>query len=110
MFTMTVLIMTSVFAAVAIAAMSVMVTQTSPTLESALASPFGTVGVSASDTLEGGMNYRIFPPSRPGEWQIMSCESIREAEQTLDSLENHGVVEREMLALSNNCFAVRWKV
>jgi hypothetical protein len=110
MFTTTVLLMGTVFAAAAIAAMAVMVVQTAPALETGVASPFGQTGTCSADTLEGGMNFRIFPPAKPGEWQILSCDTIREAEMTLDSLENHGVKDREMLALSNNCFAVRWKV
>lgn len=98
-----------VFAA-AIAAVSVAVTR-SAVAEPILASPFGRLGNgdAAADTLQGGVACRVFPPSKPGEWQIMTCDSLRDVEHTLDSLENHGIRNREVECLSNACFAVRWK-
>ena len=110
MFTMTFATITLVVFAAAIAAISVAVSY-SAVAEPILASPFGRVGSSfpAEDTLEGGMACRVFPTAKPGEWQVMTCESLRDVEHTLDSLENHGVRNREVVAMSNACFAVRWK-
>lgn len=110
MITMTFATISFVVFAAAIAAVSVAVTR-SAVAEPVLASPFGRVGSAdaAADTLEGGTAYRIFPPAKPGEWQIMTCDSLRDVENTLDSLEGHGIRDREVVCLSNACFAVRWK-
>lgn len=107
MLTMTILITGTILAAAAVAVMSVIATEA--TAEAALASPFGVVGTASADTLEGGMHFCVYPPAQPGEWQLLSCDTLQEAEYTLDSLENHGVKDRELVALSNSCFAVRWK-
>jgi hypothetical protein len=110
MFTMTFATITLVVFAAAIAAVSVAVTR-SAVAEPVLASPFGHVGGpdAAADTLAGGTHCHVFPPAQPGEWQILTCDTLREVEDTLDSLEGHGILEREVVCLSNACFAVRWK-
>ncbi|MFO0936485.1 MAG: hypothetical protein U0798_08250 [Gemmataceae bacterium] len=110
MFTMTFFTISLVVLAATIAAFSVAVTR-SAVAEPVLASPFGRVGTgnAAEDTLEGGLTCRVFPQAKPGEWQVMTCDSLREVEHTLDNLENHGVTEREVVAMTNSCFAVRWK-
>jgi hypothetical protein len=110
MMTFTLMTVGLVTLAAAMAAVCVMMTQT-PVAESAVASPFsaGSRNDPSADTLEGGTAYRVFPLAQPGEWQIATCDSLAEVEDMLDSLENHGVTHREMLTLSNSCFAVRWK-
>jgi opacity protein-like surface antigen len=114
MFTMMFLVMTIVLMASAVAAASVIATR-SNLIEPAVATPgvaipFETKKFNASsDTMQGQYNVNVFPQPQPGEWQVMQLESLREVEQTLDSLECHGVLNREVVTMSNNCFAVRWK-
>ncbi|MFO0850087.1 MAG: hypothetical protein U0871_16255 [Gemmataceae bacterium] len=43
------------------------------------------------------------------EWQVATLHSLSDVEDLLDSLENHGVTERDVTALSNDTFAVRWR-
>ena len=46
--------------------------------------------------------------NRP-DWKLATMDSLREAEDLLDYLENHNINDREFHTLANNCFAVRWK-
>ena len=110
MFTVTFATITFVIFAAAVAALSVTM-QRAPVAEKILTSPFGLVGSAypSEDTLEGGMTCRVFQPSKTGEWQLKTCDTLREVENTLDSLENHGILEREVVVMSNSCFALRWK-
>ena len=48
-------------------------------------------------------------PAPPAAWQIATASSLGEVEDILDSLEAHGVTEREVVTLQNNMFAVRWR-
>ena len=110
MITMTFATISIVLFAATIAAMSVVATR-SAVSEAAFASPFGSIGLrdQSADTLQGGTAFRVFPPAAPGEWQVLTCDTLRDVENTLDSLENHGIRDREVVAMSNSCFAVRWK-
>lgn len=110
MITMTFLTISFVVFAAAIAATSVAMSR-STVCEPAFASPFTHVGVrdQSADTMEGGTALSVYPASQPGEWQVLTCDTLRDVENTLDSLENHGVMEREVVAMANACFAVRWK-
>ena len=110
MFTITYALITLMIFAGAVAAVSVAVSR-STVAEPALASPFGRVGSGdpAADTLEGGVAYKVYPAAKPGEWQILTCDSLRDVEDAIDNLENTGILERDVVALANNCFAVRWK-
>lgn len=110
MFTATFALITLLIFVAAVSAASVAVSRAA-VAEPALASPFGRVGTSdpAADTLEGGVAYKVYPAAKPGEWQILTCDSLRDVEDALDNLENNGILERDVVALANNCFAVRWK-
>lgn len=107
--TMTLLTLGFIFTTAAMAAMCVVATRSS-LLEPAVASPYGGLRADPSnDTLCGAVNMTVYPPALPGEWQTLQLSSLHEVEQTLDSLENHGVLNREVVTMGNDCFAVRWK-
>ena len=110
MFTVTFALISLLIFVAAMAATSVAIGR-SAVAEPILASPFGKVGSAdpAADTLEGGVAYKVYPAAKPGEWQILTCDSLRDVEDALDNLENNGILERDVVALANNCFAVRWK-
>jgi hypothetical protein len=111
MFTATYALITLLIFVAAVSAVSVVVSR-GTVAEPALASPFGRVVPSAdpaADTLEGGVAYKVYPAAKPGEWQILTCDSLRDVEDALDNLENNGILEHDVVALANNCFAVRWK-
>jgi hypothetical protein len=44
-----------------------------------------------------------------GEWHLTTVNDLTAAEELLDSLENQGFAERELVVLGNSCFAVRWR-
>ena len=48
-------------------------------------------------------------PAPVAAWRIATATSLGEVEDLLDSLEAHGVTEREVVTLQNNMFAVRWR-
>jgi hypothetical protein len=49
-------------------------------------------------------------PGEPcGEWQLTTVACLTDAEELLDTLENQGVAERELVVLGNSTFAVRWR-
>ena len=64
----------------------------------------------SADTLAGSseMVKTQFAPRQP-EWQTATLHSLAAVEDLLDSLEAHGVKSREVTALGNSTFAVRWK-
>ncbi len=43
------------------------------------------------------------------EWHLTTVAALCDAEDLLDTLENQGVEERELVVLGNSCFAVRWR-
>jgi hypothetical protein len=50
----------------------------------------------------------VLNPPR-AEWQSATLHSLAEVENLLDSLEAHGVMNREVSVVNNGTFAVRWK-
>jgi hypothetical protein len=48
-------------------------------------------------------------PAPVASWQIATLTTLSEVEDLLDCLEAHDVGEREVIALDNNRFAVRWR-
>jgi hypothetical protein len=59
----------------------------------------------AAETLPSGGEAR----KTAGEWHLTTVTDLTAAEQLLDSLENQGFAERELVVLGNSCFAVRWR-
>ena len=64
----------------------------------------------ADDTLDGHPQVvqTVLDPKRV-EWSLATLHSLAQVEDLLDCLENHGIAEREVTALSNDTFAVRWR-
>lgn len=62
-----------------------------------------------AETLAGstGMMTVLNPP--PTDWQMATLHSLAEVEDLLDSLEAHGIASREVTAVNNTTFTVRWK-
>jgi hypothetical protein len=64
----------------------------------------------SADTLTGlGAEVPTTPPTATGGWQVAVLANLSQVEDLLDSLESHGVAEREVVTLGGNCFAVRWR-
>jgi hypothetical protein len=64
----------------------------------------------SADTLAGlGAEVPTTPPAATGGWQLKVLSNLSQVEDLLDSLEAHGVAEREVVTLGGNCFAVRWR-
>ncbi len=82
--------------------------------EPATAAPFapGSVDPSA-DTLAGSselVRTVLNPLTTPAtDWQVATLANLCEVEDLLDSLEAHGVCDREVTTLAADCFAVRWR-
>jgi hypothetical protein len=79
-------------------------------LRPATVNPFSpSVGDPSADTLSSAdaMAQTVFAPAH--DWQVATLDSLHDVEDLLDSLEAHGVETREVLALTDRCFAVRWK-
>lgn len=74
--------------------------------------PFGVPGTTdpSADTIAGHSELvqTVMEPKK-AEWYITTLRNLSQVEDLLDSLENHGIAEREVTALSNDCFAVRWR-
>src|SRR5689334_17177452 len=92
----------------AIAASAVFVATTRSAVQAALAGQNTAVGLTdpAAETAVGGGAARS--PART-DWQLTTVTDLRAAEDLLDSLENRGIEERELVALGNSAFAVRWR-
>ena len=77
---------------------------------SATVEPFEATGSGdpAADTICGEDGARTASPPGPG-WQVNVYRSLAEVEAALDALEVCGVTEREVHALANDVFAVRWR-
>ena len=79
-------------------------------LHPATVNPF-TPGVAdpSSDTIQNdqAMVQTVLAPAH--DWQVATFVSLSEVEDLLDSLEAHGIERREVIALTDRCFAVRWK-
>jgi hypothetical protein len=63
----------------------------------------------AEDTLPLSASVEVTPSPAAVCWQFATLSDLSEVEDMLDSLEAHGIVEREVVALDNNLFAVRWR-
>ena len=48
-------------------------------------------------------------PAPTVAWQVATLADLGQVEDLLDSLEAHGITEREVVTLQNNLFAVRWR-
>ena len=91
-------------AAVSLTALYVMATQAA--VRPALAGDNTVVGLAdpSAETL------RTDAPARPrADWSLTTVSDLTDAEDLLDSLESHGVEERELIVLGNSSFAVRWR-
>jgi hypothetical protein len=65
-------------------------------------------GDAAADTICGEDGAKTLPPVGPG-WQVKVFRSLADVETALDSLEACGVADREVHALGNDVFAIRWR-
>lgn len=63
------------------------------------------VGLNDAETLPAGGVRR----TAGAEWHLTTVNDLTAAEELLDSLENQGYEERELVVLGNSCFAVRWR-
>lgn len=65
---------------------------------------------SGADTMpvNCALSKTTFPANAP-EWKVKTLANLWQVEDLLDSLEAHGVEHREVLAIGNNVFAVRWR-
>jgi len=63
----------------------------------------------ASDTIanDQAMVQTVLAPAH--DWQVATFADLSQVEDLLDSLEAHGVMTREVIVVTDNCFAVRWK-
>ncbi len=61
----------------------------------------------SADTLSSAVE-QTTPPAGP-TWTVRTVATLRQVEDLLDSLEAHGVAEKEVIALQDNLFAVRWR-
>jgi hypothetical protein len=63
-----------------------------------------------AETLAGGATGVMTVLNPPHtDWHMVTLHSLSEVEQLLDSLEAHGIAAREVTAVSNDTFTVRWK-
>ena len=73
--------------------------------------PFSAPRISdpSSDTLAGWSEMVKTVLTPPNDWHVTTLHNLSEVEDLLDSLEAHGIHHREVVTLSEDCFAVRWK-
>lgn len=73
--------------------------------------PFSTPRISdpSSDTMAGSSELVKTVLTPPSDWYVSTLRNLSEVEDLLDSLEAHGIQNREVVTLSEDCFAVRWK-
>lgn len=70
----------------------------------------GEMTISSADTSAETLTCnRHLTPNTRTEWHLTTVSALCDAEDLLDTLENQGVAEREMVVLGNSCFAVRWR-
>lgn len=74
-------------------------------------SPFDLPGSAdpSEDTLAGQSELVQTTKPTGTEWKLATVNTLSQVEDLLDSLEAAGVEEREVHALANNLFAVRWR-
>ena len=63
----------------------------------------------SADTLQNdqAMVQTVMAPVH--DWEVATFADLTQVEDLLDSLEAHGVATREVIAVTDHCFAVRWK-
>ncbi len=80
------------------------------TLHPATVNPFApSIADPSSDTISGdqSMVQTVLAPAH--DWQVATFANLSQVEDLLDSLESHGIHSREVIVLTDHCFAVRWK-
>lgn len=94
--------------AIGIVAMFVMTSRSYEVAQPALAGETTMVGLAdpTADTLAG--HNSIASPTTT-DWQLTTVAALCDAEELLDTLENHGYAERELVVMENSGFAVRWR-
>lgn len=70
---------------------------------------FPAKSVTASDTIAASAPTAQTVMSPAQDWQSVTVQHLGDATDLLDYLENHGIQTKEMVALSNHRFVVRWK-
>jgi hypothetical protein len=63
----------------------------------------------SADTLPTGCAMAKTTPPAAGDWQVTTLTNLTQVEDLLDCLEAQGFAEREVIALGNASFAVRWR-
>ena len=79
-------------------------------LHPATVNPFApSVADPSSDTIpnDQAMTQTVMAPAH--DWQVATFADLSQVEDLLDSLESHGVRGGEVIAVTDHCFAVRWK-
>ncbi len=111
---MTMLTLLPVVTAAAILLVTVLAIAAARGYEPATVQPYAPGGVDPSaDTLAGSSDLvrTVLNPltSPTADWQVATLANLCEVEDLLDSLEAHGVRDREVSTLAADCFAVRWR-
>jgi len=103
------LMVTTAFAMMLIAAAIVATRQ--EVLQPATVDPFyGTEqGTTSADTVPMNNEMVQTALSPKSDWQTRNFRSLSQVEAMLDTLEVHGVANREVIVLTDDCFTVRWK-
>ena len=60
----------------------------------------------AAETLASGRHQSSITRT---DWHLTTVSALCDAEDLLDTLENQGIAERELVVMGNTCFAVRWR-
>jgi hypothetical protein len=68
--------------------------------------PFAPVKPTAADTITSVAADTVFADEG---WSVATLTRLSEVEDLLDSLEAHGIREREVRVMGNSSFRVRWK-
>jgi hypothetical protein len=63
----------------------------------------------AAETMATGRHLATTPPPVQTDWQLATVNALSDAEELLDTLENQGYAERELVVLGDSCFAIRWR-
>jgi hypothetical protein len=94
-------------AMIALTSVYAVATRTAEMVDPVVTTETTVVGLSdpAAETLSGDTK----TPVPQGEWQLATLNSLREAEELLDCLERQGFQERELVLMSNSCFAIKWR-
>ena len=110
MMTIIVALALSVLFALMVMAVAVAVTSRQDVLHPATVNPFAPgIADPSSDTMQNdqAMAQTVLAPAH--DWEVATFDDLTQVEDLLDSLEAHGVATREVIAVTDHCFAVRWK-